>query len=364
MCAAEFGPSLYENLDLMIGTAFHSVAFAIQAAVPVIAIAYAPKVRRLMAEVGLGEYVLEPDEWYKLAERVDRVLGVRRQIVGHLHETTAALNESVQQTMAAVRRDVELANARVIPAPKVSIVVVGSAVDAHNRATVESCLEQTCSDVEVLFVADRGDTPAVSALQTVSVDANLGLGERLNRAFSQARGEYLTWIVSGDVYARDAIRVMAHHLWQDPACDMVFADYYGVTDGERLAYARSVRPAQKLYRQNGVGPCFLYRRRLSEQVGPFRADVPLVAYDYWLRAHEVCELRPLHVRLFYARTWDEVVARHAERQTRRLWRSSKGWPTRIFWRFVDAEWVDRYVVRPAMAILNGVRSLLLQRAAG
>ena len=42
-CPERFDPALYRQIDFMIGTAFHSILFAVQAAVPVIAIDYAPK---------------------------------------------------------------------------------------------------------------------------------------------------------------------------------------------------------------------------------------------------------------------------------------------------------------------------------
>jgi colanic acid/amylovoran biosynthesis protein len=51
--------ALYESLDLLVGTRFHSVIFALTACVPAIAIEYEHKTGGIMAELGLGEWVCD-----------------------------------------------------------------------------------------------------------------------------------------------------------------------------------------------------------------------------------------------------------------------------------------------------------------
>jgi colanic acid/amylovoran biosynthesis protein len=51
--------ALYESLDLLVGTRFHSVIFALTACVPAIAIEYEHKTGGIMAELGLSEWVCD-----------------------------------------------------------------------------------------------------------------------------------------------------------------------------------------------------------------------------------------------------------------------------------------------------------------
>jgi polysaccharide pyruvyl transferase WcaK-like protein/glycosyltransferase involved in cell wall biosynthesis len=362
-CATAFDPALYNDLDLMIGTAYHSVIFAIQAAVPVIAIAYARKVRRLMSDVGLEDYVLEPDEWPKLPALVERAVDEHGRLVEHLQETTATLTKSARQMMGHIREEIEktaLPQAR--RGPRVSIVAIGDTSATANQATLASCLNQTYQDVEVIFVGDVAQAipeaaPCGLQLKVIPFDPAESLGERLNRAFACATGEYLSWIVAGHFYARDAVGCMLNRLQQEPACDMVYAEYYTTGDRNRLADAHFVHPAYKLCRRNVVGPCFLYSRRLGEGVGFFKRDSPLPAYDYWLRAHRAFNLQLMHVRLFYAtKAHKPVDDCQAERRVRREWRSTDPWLLQTFWSILDTKLADRYVIRPLMTTLRKGRS--------
>jgi polysaccharide pyruvyl transferase WcaK-like protein len=355
-CAAAFSPDLYKGLDLMLGTAFHSVVYAIQANVPVIAIAYAPKVRHLMTEIGLEDYVLWPGEWHRLPGLVGRALAEHGRLVRHLQETTAALAESARQAVADIREKVEMiASPRDCSGLRASMVVVGTGSDIANRTTLESCVEQTYRDVEVIFVGDAAWhrlEPARSGpeIKTVPGDPSVSLGERLNRAFACATGEYLSWTVGGNIYAQDAIACMVERLERDPGCDMVYTDYYTIRRPNLIADVYPVDSAHKLFRKNVIGPCFLYRRRLTETVGSFGTDTPLAGYDYWLRAQTGSSLRPMHTQLFFAMAPTMMGNDHKEeRHVRHRWRSTRPWPVKAFWRIVDTDLVENWIIRPLLA---------------
>ena len=362
-----FDPASYNDLDLMVGTAFHSVAFAIQATVPVIAIAYASKVRRLMTDIGLERYILEPDESSRLPQLVESALDEREQLVGHLQETTKELTSAAWLGMADITEEIgKTARQHTSSASRVSIVVLGSTSEAANQATVKSCLDQTHENVEVIVVGDSDQPLAVIPPASTEVSAVTGsrdesVGKRLNRAFARATGEYLSWLEAGNLYARDALSCMIDRVERESACDMVYADHYQIQEPARIVGVFSVDSAYKLIRRNVVGPCFLYRRRLSEVVGPFGSDTALPPYDYWLRAHTNLGLQPMHVRLFYERTLHgEAHESEAERQVRRQWRSMSPWFLRSFWRVIDTTTAERLIVTPLLDTLRNTRFLLCQ----
>ena len=51
--------ALYKNATLAISMRFHSIAFAMYHAVPLIGICYAPKAKQLMKEYGLADFSIE-----------------------------------------------------------------------------------------------------------------------------------------------------------------------------------------------------------------------------------------------------------------------------------------------------------------
>ena len=177
--------------------------------------------------------------------------------------------------------------------PLVTIVL-----PTYNRATrlrkaLQSCLDQTYRNLEVLVVDDGStdDTPAVVAeFQRTDPrlryhrQANRKLPAALNSGFALSRGEYLTWTSDDNAFHRNAIEVMARELDQRPDVGFVYCDYE-VVDGEGHPLHRvHLRDPEALQEYNCVRCCFLYRRAVYEQVGDYDARWLLVEdYDYWLR---------------------------------------------------------------------------------
>jgi polysaccharide pyruvyl transferase WcaK-like protein len=371
-CAGAFRQDLYDGLSLMIGTAFHSVVLAVQAAVPVIAIASTPKVRHFMQDVGLSDYVLEPNDWFKLGELSTRVLSEQGQLRQQLRQLSAALTGSAQQMITEVKAQIGKAPARQeVAGPKVSLIVVGSTSCEANRQSIQSCLNQTYPNIEVLFIGDdpeaaRQHGSADTRLKLIPADGE-SLGTCLNQALAQASGEYLSWIMAGDLYARDAIDCMVDFLQNEPAEDMVFTDFYTIHDRNRIIDAHAVLEPHKLIRRNVIGPSFLFRRRLSQAVGSVRADTPLADYDYWLRANTICRLKPLHVLPFYSQVEHQArYSRTAERATRRHWYATRSWIMRTLGFLIEADFIESFVVRPFLAVRRSIRRRLSrsQRFAG
>ena len=61
-CPPRFSDGPYRSCEFFVGMRFHSVLLALQNEVPVIAIVYSGKVRRLMREYDLEDFCLEPDD--------------------------------------------------------------------------------------------------------------------------------------------------------------------------------------------------------------------------------------------------------------------------------------------------------------
>jgi polysaccharide pyruvyl transferase WcaK-like protein len=355
--SSAFADDAYQSLDLMIGTAFHSVIFAIQAGVPIIAISYAPKVKRLMVELGLADYSLETTEWHKLPVLVERIVKEHDQIAARLRDITTQLSQTAQQIMQEVRHITDAALSHPANGPRVSIVLIDSDPAEAASLTLESCLQQTYMNLEIIRVTSCEKQAAEAHVKQVQCFSSASPAQRINLGLRQANGDYVTWIRSGDRYALDAIAVLADRLQQEPACAVVYADFYSLREPRLIAFARSAENSSKLTRRDVVGPCFLVRRTLCDKLNLLDEQAALPVYDFWLRAHQIEQLLPVHARLMYC--WQPHGLpndRVAERQTRHQWRKTQSLPKRTAGNIIDTDVIEANVVQPLLRLRRRLKS--------
>jgi len=338
-CPDRFDPALYRQIDIMVGAAFHSVLFAVQAATPVIAIDYAPKVRHFMVDNGLDRYLLGQDEQDRLPGLVAEVLATRLAITADLQALRTKLHEEAQQTMHRIRSQIERDGLRrTHDIRRVTVIVMGSGDDAKDRRTLSTCASQTSSHVETILI---GAGPRA--------EVNAGL----QKAAEESGTEYLTWIEGGDWFADDALDCLVSRLEQDPGTDVVYADYYAMNSANLPEGHHTVPSSDKLYRRDVIGPCFLMRRSLLSRTGWPPPDSPLTAYELWLRAGSTARFLPFHAPIFYSgRPINSPGFIALERATRRRWRRSRPVWARAAWRIVDSDLGERLFVKPLSRALQ------------
>lgn len=197
--------------------------------------------------------------------------------------------------------------------------LVSVVLPTYNRAhllsdAIRSVLAQSWPELELIVVDDHSqdETPQVAQafedprLRYVRNDSNQRLPCTLNRGFSLARGEYLTWTSDDNLIAPTAIERMVERVCHGN-CDLVYADYYQFSDlddqGRPQGVARRRLPeALQLARGNHIGACFLYTRRLHEVVGDYDPELFLVEdYDYWIRAAQSFSFCHIPEPLYYFR---------------------------------------------------------------
>jgi len=204
--------------------------------------------------------------------------------------------------------------------PLVSIVL-----PTYKRARVlphaiRSVLAQTYANWELIVVDDNSpdDTPRVVAsfddprIHYVRNDPNLKLPRALNRGFSLARGDYLTWTSDDNLYAPRAIEAMVRRLRQGD-CDLVYADYWLFSQDDEAG--RPLDPqvdrlpdTVQLDKGNHMGACFLYTRRLYEAVGDYDPELFLVEdYDFFIRASKRFRFAHIAEPLYYFRRDDDTL---------------------------------------------------------
>lgn len=204
--------------------------------------------------------------------------------------------------------------------PLVSIVLP-TYKRAHLLAqAIRSVLDQTYVNLDLIVVDDNSpdDTAAVvqsfadPRIRYVKNDPNLKLPRALNRGFTMARGEYLTWTSDDNLLAPTAIERMVGVL-AGGNCDLVYADYWLFSEqdanGHPIAPQHDRLPdTLQLDKGNHIGACFLYTRALYDTVGDYDPELFLVEdYDYFLRAARQFRFCHIAEPLYYFRRDDATL---------------------------------------------------------
>jgi hypothetical protein len=196
---------------------------------------------------------------------------------------------------------------------KVSIVLPTYNGSKYIRQSIESCLRQTYSNLELIVVDDASKDDIGKIVQEfrdprvryIRHEQNRGIAEGLNTGFRHASGGYLTWTSDDNYYAEQAIEAMVRFLKTYPSIDFVYAENYIVSEGQTTWKGGTVRrnePPESLATNNYVGACFLYTRKVYETIGRYNPKTFLAEdYDYWVRVAKQFRMQRLFRRLYYYR---------------------------------------------------------------
>ena len=196
--------------------------------------------------------------------------------------------------------------------PLVSVVLPVYNGAEHVQKAIDSVLAQTYANFELIAVDDcstdntleilKANAQRDSRIKVLSNETNLKLPRTLNVGFDAASGKYLTWTSDDNKYKPNALEAMVGALEADASVDMVYADYTNIDADDNDIAEVSLAEPDALVVGNCYGACFLYTRRIAEQIGPYDADLFLAEdYDYWLRIHAAGRVVHLSENLYWYR---------------------------------------------------------------
>jgi glycosyltransferase involved in cell wall biosynthesis len=195
--------------------------------------------------------------------------------------------------------------------------------------SLESCLNQTHSDVEVLVVDGGSQDRTLEIvgsctdprIRIIHQEGNAGkLPGAINLGMANARGDLLTWTQDDSWYEPKAIETMVRYLNANPDVDLVYTDYWDVDEnGRRLRYQR-VNPPELFLKDDVIRQCFLFRRAVYEAIGPQDTEAfPVHEVPWRISIIEEFQVRPLHVPLLnYTVHTDSLTGRIGNRELRRM----------------------------------------------
>ena len=178
----------------------------------------------------------------------------------------------------------------------ISIVLPVYNGEKYLRESIDSILAQTYKNWELLILDDCStDNSSIIAKEYEQKDKrihyyynekNLRLPKNLNKGFSLAKGDYLTWTSDDNRYKPTALEKMYNALKTSESAQFVFASCRIIDEeGKEIEYIMVDEESKKrIVGLDSVGACFMYTRKVYEEIGDYDSTYTLVEdFDYWQR---------------------------------------------------------------------------------
>jgi glycosyltransferase involved in cell wall biosynthesis len=205
--------------------------------------------------------------------------------------------------------------------PLVSIVLPTYNGSKYIAQSIESCLQQTYTNFELIIVDDcsTDNTPAIirayeqkdGRIRVIRNEKNKKLPLSLNTGFEVASGKYFTWTSDDNYYAPAALEEMVMVLEASDEHGLVYANYTTIDDDGKVTGTLAFGDVNKnMVAWKGCGACFLYRAQIHHQLKGYDASAFLIEdYDFFIRALTI-------TRFYYLNRFDLYFYRlHAQSLT-------------------------------------------------
>lgn len=178
--------------------------------------------------------------------------------------------------------------------PKISIVLPTYNGEKYIQESIESIINQTFKDWELIIVNDcsNDNTSLIvneyikkdNRIRVINNNENKKLPASLNVGFNNAKGEYYTWTSDDNLYKNIALEVMYDFLEKNKKYQMVCAGMNYVDENGKKLYKHIQYSDELMYYNDCVGACFLYRKTVVDDIGEYNIDKFCIEdYEYWMR---------------------------------------------------------------------------------
>jgi glycosyltransferase involved in cell wall biosynthesis len=176
----------------------------------------------------------------------------------------------------------------------ISIILPVYNGEKYLAISVESCLNQTYQNIELIIVNDCSTdatltiinhyTALDSRIRVINNIENKKLPRSLNIGHEAANGDFITWTSDDNYYELNALEVLLKTLKLNEV-DVVYSNIRLVnSDGDFRRFVFFL-PFENIIFGNFIGSCFLYSKDVFERNNGYKEDLFLVEdYDFWLRA--------------------------------------------------------------------------------
>ncbi len=196
---------------------------------------------------------------------------------------------------------------------KVSVYVVNYNYGHYLEKAIESVLNQTYPNLEILVFDDGSTDNSKTILQEyerndriqIFYNQNQGLNATIIAAFKQATGEFVIRLDADDWFKRDIIEKLVNEIEKSENTALVFPDYYEVNESGQILHQikrHNFNSTVTLLDQPAHGACTLIRKLHYESVGGLSDAYSCQdGVDLWLSVTHKFSVANVNEPLFYYR---------------------------------------------------------------
>lgn len=204
--------------------------------------------------------------------------------------------------------------------PDISIILPTYNGEKYIRTSIESCINQTFKNFELIIVNDCSTDGTLNIIEELKLkdnrikiinnQYNKKLPLSLNKGFKAAKGKYHTWTSDDNYYSPDALEKMYKIMHSDITVDLVYADYTLIDSEGKIIGGKIVKNVYDGFTNwLGCGACFLYKKEIFETNKGYDPAAFLVEdYDFFIRAFLISNFYYLNNHnLYYYRIHDKAL---------------------------------------------------------
>lgn len=180
--------------------------------------------------------------------------------------------------------------------PLVSIVLPVWNGEKYVAEAIESILNQTCTEYELIIINDCSTDNSLeviekysskdSRIKIINNQTNKKLPASLNIGFAAAKGKYFTWTSDDNVLSPNFLEEMISQI-ELTLSDFIYANYFLIDESGAMLKEVNVPHIDQIILKNVIGPSFLYKKEVHISNNGYNENYFMFEdYDFWVRTYE------------------------------------------------------------------------------
>lgn len=178
--------------------------------------------------------------------------------------------------------------------PLISIILPVFNGEKYLSQSIESCLNQSYENIELIIVNDCSIDGTLGVLnhyasidnriKIINNDENKKLPASLNIGHKEAKGTYVTWTSDDNFYELTAINDLVKTIL-DKNVDIVYSDIFIIDHEGKVVREVEFPDFENTIFKNYIGSCFLYKKEVFDKNNGYNEELFLIEdYDFWLKS--------------------------------------------------------------------------------
>jgi glycosyltransferase involved in cell wall biosynthesis len=189
--------------------------------------------------------------------------------------------------------------------PLVSVICLCYNHAAFVREAVQSVMQQTYTNVELILIDDASKDHSAAAIEelqrlypaikTIVLKNNVGNCKAFNQGLAESRGEYIIDLAADDVLLPDRIKKGIDFFQQSPDTGVIFSDAEWISETGEHLYYHSERFPHALIPQGDIyldliekyficSPTMMFRRTVIEHLDGYDESLAYEDFDFCIRS--------------------------------------------------------------------------------